>query len=405
MWKTLIKKTLPALLCISLVFPSIGNVYANNNATNKNNNIDNSLSEKEEFTNYLQKLFDTKNEIFFSGDLEPLFEYYDTSQNYGRYSVDHEIRRFRYLRDWASIRGIKFTEISSQAMVKNVSGSGDLKKIRVDEEYKFKYIYKDDENPIENVFGVALFHTLKLKKRDGNWKVFNDYYLDCFEDGLKAYNVDIKEKKLPEPQPQKYDLTKLPPRSSYNIIPSHKSAYNREKAAQYADRYSGVTWANGGMTPKYNKKYKNFTGIGGNCTNYVSQCLGDEEGGELKQGNGWHSVKVSTGGHEGSSAWVNADAFKNFLLYSGKGRLVKRGEFKDFLKENEINSTSCFENLYLGDVVSYAKKNDIDHNAIITGFDSHGYPLVNSHTIDRYHVPFDLGWGDKGIYFYLIHIR
>ncbi|WP_443662559.1 amidase domain-containing protein, partial [Clostridium sp.] len=32
-------------------------------------------------------------------------------------------------------------------------------------------------------------------------------------------------------------------------------------------------------------------------------------------------------------------------------------------------------------------------------------PLVNTHTIDRYRVPWDLGWGDKNINFYLIHVK
>lgn len=61
--------------------------------------------------------------------------------------------------------------------------------------------------------------------------------------------------------------------------------------------------------------------------------------------------------------------------------------------------------LDLGDVICYAKGRAIDHFAIVTGFDSHGYPLVNTNTIDRYHVPWDLGWGDKNINFYLIHVK
>lgn len=30
---------------------------------------------------------------------------------------------------------------------------------------------------------------------------------------------------------------------------------------------------------------------------------------------------------------------------------------------------------------------------------------VNTHTSDRYHMPWDLGWGDKNISFYLIHLK
>lgn len=37
--------------------------------------------------------------------------------------------------------------------------------------------------------------------------------------------------------------------------------------------------------------------------------------------------------------------------------------------------------------------------------DSHGYLLVNSHTTDRYHIPWNLGWGDNQIRFFLIHIN
>ncbi|MDT2264397.1 hypothetical protein P7H17_02880 [Paenibacillus larvae] len=38
------------------------------------------------------------------------------------------------------------------------------------------------------------------------------------------------------------------------------------------------------------------------------------------------------------------------------------------------------------------------------GHDAKGYPLVNSHTADRYRVPFDLGW-DKSTKYLLIHIN
>ena len=94
---------------------------------------------------------------------------------------------------------------------------------------------------------------------------------------------------------------------------------------------------------------------------------------------------------------------KIIFLYSGKGKVIKKANFENSLKPLK-DGTFVFKNLYVGDIISYDKKNDIDHNAVITGFDSKGYPLINSHTVDRYQVPFDLGWGDKDISFYFIHI-
>jgi hypothetical protein len=93
------------------------------------------------------------------------------------------------------------------------------------------------------------------------------------------------------------------------------------------------------------------------------------------------------------------------LIYSGKGRLIKKGTFKQLTLSSPQYPFGAVEKLIPGDVICYVKKNDVDHFAVVTAKDSHGYPLVNSHTADRYHVPWDLGWGDEKISFNLISIR
>ncbi|NMM62714.1 hypothetical protein HBE96_08395 [Clostridium sp. P21] len=40
----------------------------------------------------------------------------------------------------------------------------------------------------------------------------------------------------------------------------------------------------------------------------------------------------------------------------------------------------------------------MDHFAVITSFDSKGYPLVNPHITDRYHFSWNLGLGNKNIF-------
>ncbi|GIM29497.1 exported protein [Clostridium polyendosporum] len=354
---------------------------------------------------HIQEFFNKRNDMFLTGDIADLIPYYETSHNYGKYSLEHEVRRIRYLRDWAGERGIKFTSISSKANVKRASVSPTHAKIKVDEEYKFEYVYNCDNEPVVNNFGINLFHAITLNKKNDKWIITSDWYLDCFDDALKGYSWDFKTLQFSEPKSQCYDFsTFAPPTLQETGTPIPKGKYNRLKAIEYADKYCGVPWGSKNNL-KYNKKYKNYTGIGGDCTNYISQCLGDKEGGALKHDGAWFSVYKKYDGAENSASWVNADAFRNYLLYSGKGTLIKRGSFKNLIAPSNDSPNGAIGRLQLGDVVSYAKGNDIDHNAIVTAFDSHGYPLINSHTVERYHVPFDLGWSDKNIYFHLIHVR
>lgn len=396
-----------AIILVSKDYPKTTSYVNSFNAgisskTLRNLNIDDDAAEtpddqealKASISNFVNDLYLTRNSSFITGNVENLNNYFILSNNDGRYSMHHEFKRIAYLRDWANARNIAFTSITSYPKIRYIKGGPNTFNIRVDEEYKFEYVY-NDEPDIKNEFGVSIFHMIRLNKNDSSYKIAYDYYLDCFEDGLKKYSFTLKEKELPLTSESAYKIDF----KRDDIKESANKKFKRAACRDYANKYCGVTWASKNPT-KYNKKYFNFTGSGGNCTNYVSQCLGDKEGGALPNDSAWHYVSRS---REGSSAWLNADGFKNYILYSGKGRVIKKADFANSLKPLK-NGTFVFKNLYIGDIISYDKKNDIDHNAVITGFDSKGYPLINSHTVDRYQVPFDLGWGDKNISFYFIHI-
>ncbi|WP_027631343.1 amidase domain-containing protein [Clostridium hydrogeniformans] len=358
--------------------------------------------DKNNVTDFINNIFKIRNNFTLSGDLENFKDNYDLKNNYGKWSFEHEVKRAKYLRDWASERGMIIKSIESIPNFKKVTLGKNSATVRVDEGVKVTYGYSNDKDNCENVFGVNLFHNISLKINDSNMVIINDYYLDCFEDGLKTYEVNYSETLLPAPKEKNYDFVN---NVRTNVELSSSSKFDRLKAVSYADTYCGVPWATGKEINKYNTRYKNFTGVGGNCTNYVSQCLGDKDAGSLKQDGTWYCIYKGYNGAETSASWSNADAFKNYLLYSGKGKLVKKGDFKEVTKPLKESSNGAIGKLTLGDVIAYDKGNDIDHTAIITGFDSHGYPLINSHTVDRYHVPFDLGWGDKNIKFLLIHIQ
>lgn len=275
----------------------------------------------------------------------------------------------------------------------------------LEESYKFDYIYPQDQPPVTNSFGVGIRHTLSLTKKNDIRVVYNDWYTDCFEDALQAYSGEIQSNLIPPDSQDTYNLdSKHSSTTIINIQNYKKPYYNREKAIEYADKFCGAAWGSGNNF-NYNKKYKDFNGIGGDCTNFASQVLGDKESGSLPMDYTWRCEYSKYGNSQGTMAWVNADGLKNYLIYNGKGSIIKRGTFKELTASQPEYPGGIIQKLQLTDLVCYEKKGNIDHFAVITSRDSHGYPLVNSHTTDRYHVPWDLGWGDNKIRFFLIHIN
>ncbi|NMM62713.1 hypothetical protein HBE96_08390 [Clostridium sp. P21] len=79
------------------------------------------------------------------------------------------------------------------------------------------------------------------------------------------------------------------------------------------------------------KKYVDFTVIGEDCTNFAYQVIADKKSGRLKFDGTWYCSYARYGNISESSAWINADSFKSHLIYSGKGRLIKRGCFEDLI--------------------------------------------------------------------------
>jgi hypothetical protein len=346
----------------------------------------------------VEKIYEIRSSAFVSGDVSQIKQYYDTTQIYGKWALEHEIKRVKYLKTWSKQRGIQFKNVDSTIRVKKIYNAGNVIRIALEETYKFDYIYPMDAEETVNSFGVGIRHYLSLKRKGEEWIVYNDWYTDCFEDALASFTGEIPANIITFNKTQNLEKTTY----IYNL--AKKLYYDREKAIAYADKYCGAAWGSGNNY-KYNPRYRDFTGIGGDCTNFASQALGDKEAGGLPFGGGWHCSYSKYGDGQGSHAWVNTDGLKNYLIGSGKGSLIGRGNFKELTTSKGENGIAAVNKLDLADLVSYEKKGNIDHFAVVTGFDSHGYPLVNSHTTDRYHVPWDLGWGDNKIRFLLIHIN
>lgn len=343
----------------------------------------------------LQEIYEARAKALLQdGDAATLVPLYDQSTSAGRWALEHEQRKIRYVHAWARNRHLLFTEAVPQLRVHRADVRGNTARVVLSQILQLGYVYPDGEGAdMVNRFGIGTRHYAEFMVKNGQWVVRREWYTDPLGDDTLVPDIEPAG-------------GQLEPRLSVPVVADPAGAnteaarrfYDRQGAVAYADKYCGAAWGCGNNN-KYNPRYRDYTGLGGDCTNFVSQALGDKEGGKLPMGHGWHWY-----GGAGSTAWVQTDAFAGFLQYSGRARRVARGGFRDVTKPTERHPEGAIRQLRLGDVIGYEEKGDIQHFAIVTGFDSRGYPLVNAHTADRYRSPWDLGW-DRRTTFWLFRIR
>ena len=136
--------------------------------------------------------------------------------------------------------------------------------------------------------------------------------------------------------------------------------YNREKAVTYAKRYAF----------SQNPIFGNFRGIGGNCTNFVSQAI--YAGSCIMNYTptyGWYYVDLDNR----APAWTGVDYFFNFMT-TNKG-------VGPFGRETSLDLAE------VGDVIQLAKMEEgYYHTLLIVGFEGDD-PLVAAQTDDAYARP------------------
>ncbi|WP_431089995.1 amidase domain-containing protein [Paenibacillus sp. 8b26] len=340
---------------------------------------------QDEVIPFLQELFDDRTRLLMDQDKTHIEDHYLLKDKRSNYAYLHEMNRAEYIQEWAKHRKMKFVNAESSIRIARAEVLGDTAKVSLVQSLKLSYEYIGSY-PGQHDFGIGTRHGITLRKKDSRWYVEREWYSDPLEENSKKI--------------ERSDLSFIPHKDP---VPSEKVThkYNRARAVEYANKYAGITWG-AGNRQRYNQKYLDYNSKGGDCTNFSSQVIGDkEEGGGLPMKSGWHYLY----GNGGSQAWVQTDAFKNFLIRSGYGRIIGQGSFSDIV--HSVNDRQQHLNrpqLLPGDLIAYVLKGDVDHFSVVVGFDQAGYPLVNSHTADRFRVPFDLGW-DRSTKYLLIHIQ
>lgn len=354
---------------------------------------DNKEEVEESIINFMQNVFVIRNEAFLNGNVEKLYKFYDTKQTFSAYSLEHEFKRIAYLRDWANERNVIFKNIESTPTIKDLRISDGHYNLTLSEEYKFNYFY--DSNPEElNTFGIELIHTLELKDNGDSFIITKDYYEDYFKSGLEKYDFNLTEKNIP--------ISNSKTRAfNFNVDKNSISTdnYNRTSAINYANKYSGISFAS---NEKSNSSYYKYVAGNGNSANFISQCLSDKlEGGGLAQDKIWFYKNTKSNGIKATSSWVKSEDLVNYLLNNNKSTISFSGTIDEIIE----NIKTSNKKVNLGDLVVFKEGNYIESMGIITSFDNNNYPLINANSINTYKAPFDLGFNGDNFKCYIISIN
>lgn len=329
---------------------------------------------KKEVTSYIDQIFQKRNKAILSGDIELIKSLYNMDTKYGTWAYEYEKRKMDYINNWAQKQGVKFTEIKPTVIVKKIRGDEDTYSVYLLCSTEYKYVYEDHPEQ-ENKSTIGTYHNLQLMSKDNSWVISKEWYKDPFANSLDLGNIKADSIKKYIISQSARDLSKIDQR--------------RIDCTEYANKYCGAA-STLEYNYKYNKKYRDYNPQGGDCANFASQIL--FEGGNFKKNSAWSYDK-----HGATKSWLNADGFKRYMIYSGRASVISYGSYEKVYKASY--------KLLPGDFVAYEKKNDITHISVVTGADSKGYTLVSCHNSDRSKVPWDLGWSDKNIKFWLIRVH
>lgn len=138
--------------------------------------------------------------------------------------------------------------------------------------------------------------------------------------------------------------------------------YDRKKAVAYA-----IKWAK-----KRNPKYYDFSSIGGDCTNFVSQCV--------YAGVGVMNYRLSTGWFYSSPSlrapsWTGVNEFYRFAVNNNS-----YGFYAELCNKSELE---------LGDVIQLGRTDDDFYHTLIVSEIDKGKIFVCSHSRDFLSVPLE----------------
>lgn len=155
--------------------------------------------------------------------------------------------------------------------------------------------------------------------------------------------------------------------------------YDRRAAVAYARRWAFSR----------NPNYFDFSNLGGDCTNFASQCVYAGSGiMNYTPVFGWYYISADNR----TASWTGVEYFYNFLTGNTNGA----GPFAEEVGANEIE---------IGDIIQLGRANgDFYHSPVVVGF-SGGQPLIAAHSYDAYNRPLNSYKFEEVRYLHILGVR
>lgn len=297
-----------------------------------------------------------------------------------RQAHQEALQRVDYLSDWTTARKIHFDNVKVQVHSWRIHWLNSTE-VALQGADMARYQYHHLTGSARSCwFGLGVNHAWVFKEVKGRWYIKADRFIDPMNQNTRLSGSSA----LPA-------VIQVKPEHRMAAPPSPGAA----NAIRFAENYCGVAPGCGNKN-QYHPDYQDFNQRGGDCTNFISQVL---LAGGFRENSRW-SWNSEMGG---TDAWINATRLSQYLRRSGRGTVYAVGSLPELLKPDE-NGVDALSRLRLGDFIAYFESSRVVHFAVVVGFDADGYPLVVSHSADRYRVPWDLGW-DRTTTYLLYHIH
>lgn len=221
------------------------------------------------FTPVIEEIILTRNRAMMENNLELLKPVYNTNTRNGVWAYEHEKKKMQYLYKWADKQGIKFTGIDSVFKVRWAKEQKNKTTVNfcVITDYSYEYLNLPDT---PNHMRIATYHVIDLSVGIEGWEISREWYTDPFADSLSLDNLKAADNR-------EYIMSQSG--RDFSSINSR-----RIEAVEYADRYCGAS-DNEEYFFLYNKKYKNYNGLGGIVQILLRRfCM--KAGNSKKQGHG-----------------------------------------------------------------------------------------------------------------------
>lgn len=337
--------------------------------------------------------------------LDPLYDPRPGGGITGPKLLAWEKARARHLQSWQAKAGVLIQKAGVAVILRKVQVVGERASVQVREHLQLRWQYRALSG--ENVTQMVYDHEMEFWQVRGRWLVRQDAYVDTlFQSHLGPDHQTPRPLPVGRPFGGKPPVGSRPHRPTFltppPVVPRRRETdggYHPERAVAYASRW----WDD--FNPRYHAERDD-------CANFISQALGDEEGGDAPHWPGdwaaawYYDYKSSTG----SRPWINADGLQRFLLHPPRGPDFAYGSL---LAEGDLQAVApALPRLRPGDVIAYAWPNQAgqndgiyDHSTLVTANDSSGAPLVTAHTHPVYNAPWHLGHLTDATRFKLIQMR